>query len=221
MAQLLIFDWDGTLCDSLSRIVAAIRSSAEAFELPVPSEQASRDIIGLGLREALAALFPGLSDRKIDGLRQRYAEYYISQDQEPSPLYPRVRETLLELKEAGFRMAVATGKSRKGLDRVLAGLDMSDFFDASRCADETCSKPDPLMLMELTRYFGVEAHDSLMVGDTTYDMEMARNARMPRVGVTYGAHDPQRLHRYQPIALLDCLSGLSESMQKQILVNES
>lgn len=220
MAQLLIFDWDGTLCDSLSRIVEAIRSSAVALELPVPSEQASRDIIGLGLKEALEVLFPGLSARKIEGLRQRYAEYYIRQDQEPSPLYPRVRETLLELKEAGFHMAVATGKSRKGLDRVLAGLDMGDFFDASRCADETRSKPDPLMLTELTRYFGVGADRSLMVGDTTYDMEMARNARMPRVAVTYGAHDPQRLHTYQPLALLDCLSGLGDSIKKQNLAPE-
>lgn len=208
MAKLLVFDWDGTLCDSLDRIVVSIRSSAEELGLPIPSEEASRDVIGLGLREALAVLFPELSGRDIEALRQRYAGHYVSRDLEPSPLYPRVQETLLALREAGFHMAVATGKSRKGLDRALAGLDMADFFDASRCADETRSKPDPLMVRELIRYFGVTAGESLMVGDTTYDMEMARNAGMPRVGVTYGAHAPQRLHSYQPLALLDCLSGL-------------
>lgn len=221
MAQLIIFDWDGTLCDSLSRIVEAIRSSAVALELPVPSEEASRDVIGLGLNEALQTLFPALSDRQIEWLRQRYAEHYVSRDQEPSPLYPRVREALTALKESGFYLAVATGKSRKGLDRILAGLDMRDFFDASRCADETRSKPDPLMLTELTRYFAVGADQSLMVGDTTYDMEMARNLNMPRVGVTYGAHAPERLHVYQPLAVLDCLSALHQSIENQPLAKES
>lgn len=215
MARLLIFDWDGTLCDSLGRIVEAIRSSARALELPVPSEEASRNIIGLGLNEALTALFPALSRQQIEWLRQRYAEHYVSRDQEPPPLYPHVRETLVALKESGFYLAVATGKSRRGLDRVLAGLELGDFFDASRCADETRSKPDPLMLTELTGYFGVDAGESLMVGDTTYDMEMARNVAMPRVGVTYGAHAPQRLYAYQPLALLDCLSMLGDHIVNQ------
>lgn len=218
MAQLLIFDWDGTLCDSLSRIVEAIRSSAVALELPVPTENASRDVIGLGLSEALEALFPAMSNQQIEWLRQRYAEHYMGRDQEPSPLYPRVKETLAALKESGFYLAVATGKSRKGLDRILEGLGLSNFFDASRCADETRSKPDPLMLMELTRYFGVGADQSLMVGDTTYDMEMARNMNMPRVGVTYGAHAPARLHVYQPRAMLDCLSLLPQSIENQSVV---
>lgn len=215
MAKLLIFDWDGTLCDSLGRIVATIRASAEELGLPVPSDAAARNVIGLGLREALEMVFPELTKRDIEALRQRYATHYVSRDLEPSPLYPLVQDTLLALRERGFHMAVATGKSRKGLDRVLAGLGMTDFFAATRCADETCSKPDPLMLHELIRYFDVTAADALMVGDTTYDMEMARNAEMPRVGVSYGAHAPERLQPYAPLALLDCLSELGEVFPNQ------
>jgi len=214
MARLLIFDWDGTLCDSLGRIVASVRASALESGLPEPSEEAARNVIGLGLREALALLFPALSDVDLEALRQRYAGQYVERDQEPSPLYPRVLETLRGLREEGFLLAVATGKSRKGLDRVLEGLALGELFDATRCADETCSKPDPMMLRELMEYFGVSPDEALMVGDTTWDLGMARNAGMPRVGVSYGAHAPDRLLPYAPLAVLDCLSEVQYIVEK-------
>ncbi len=203
----LIFDWDGTLCDSLSRIVSCLQAAATENGLPAPSVAAAQNIVGLGMREALEQLFPGIGAAQIRRLRESYGGHFMRAEQQPSPFFPGVRETLAMLRERGFLLAVATGKSRAGLDRALAATGLGEFFNATRCADETASKPDPAMLLALLDEFAVAPEQALMIGDTTFDMAMAARANMPRLAVAYGAHDPARLLAYRPLA---CLAHLSD-----------
>lgn len=201
--RLVIFDWDGTLSNSVDRIVECLQYAAGETGLSVPSVTEGREIIGLGLKEALEHLFPNIDEPTFLALRQSYSHHYQSRDAEPAALYHGVEETLQQLREMGIWLAVATGKSRAGLDRVLLGLEMRDYFDSSRCADETVSKPHPRMLHELLDEFDLAPHQALMVGDTEYDMEMALRAQVPRVAVSYGAHDSERLHRYGLVGCVD------------------
>ncbi|MGK2915556.1 MAG: HAD family hydrolase, partial [Porticoccaceae bacterium] len=147
--RMLIFDWDGTLCDSLQRIATCLQLAARDVSLPVPSLSAAKDIVGLGMHEALEQLFPGIGRDAVRALRESYAGHFVREDAVPSPFFPGVKEGLERLREQDFLMAVATGKSRKGLDRTLQSLGLMGFFDATRCADETASKPDPAMLVSL------------------------------------------------------------------------
>ena len=210
MKPMLIFDWDGTLCDSLSRIAYCLQLAADDNSLPVPSLEAARDIVGLGLREALEQLFPGIESTMVDKLRDSYATHFVREDAEPSSLFPGARLALERFREQGYLLAVATGKSRRGLDRVLGALEMTSLFDASSCADETASKPDPLMLQTLLAGSSVTPGAAIMVGDTVYDMAMARAISMPRLAVSYGAHSVERLLDYDPIACIDHCSELEE-----------
>ncbi|MEH6616407.1 MAG: HAD-IIIA family hydrolase [Porticoccus sp.] len=203
MTKLLIFDWDGTLCNSLSRIALCIRCAAEEVGLPPPPEHEAREIVGLGLVEALETLFPGIHMDQILAMRDSYSRHFVKHDREPSPFFKGVEETLEQLKEQGYLLTVATGKSRRGLDRVLKTRRLSHFFHGSRCADETAGKPNPLMLNELLQEFKLPPEEALMVGDTEFDMAMAVNAGMPKVAVSYGAHSSDRLLKYQPLACLD------------------
>jgi phosphoglycolate phosphatase len=205
---LLIFDWDGTLSNSLARIVACLQISARDCGLIPPTDEAGREIIGLGLGEALRTLFPGLEDGDLETLRESYSRHYADMDREPAPLYPGVLDTLVALRDGGFVLAVATGKSRRGYDRVVNGHGLGDFFHASRCADETASKPDPLMLHQLLNELSFAPDDALMVGDTEFDMDMAVRAGVPRVAVSYGAHHVSRLHPYRLVGCLDDFAGL-------------
>lgn len=208
--RLIIFDWDGTLSDSLGRIVSCLQMSAGEIGLPVPGDEQGRDIIGLGLAEALARLFPDAGAAQLVLLRETYSKNFPVLDREPTPFYETVRETLKILKERGFLLAVATGKSRRGLDRVLDSHGMSDYFDATRCADESVSKPDPRMLMELMERFSVRPGEAYMVGDTEFDMEMAVRADIPRIGVSYGAHGADRL---RPYGLRGCADRLVDMIE--------
>jgi phosphoglycolate phosphatase len=195
--HLLVFDWDGTLSDSVGRIVQTMQFAAQQVGLPVPTEQAVRDIIGLGLPEAIDTLFPGLSDPAIaQGLAQAYAAQYIALEKTPAPLFPGVFEALGNLREQGFLLAVATGKSRRGLDRVLQQHGLESFFDATRCADETASKPDPLMLLQMLAQFSVGPSQAVMLGDSQHDLTMAARAGMRGIGVSFGAPSPEHLLRY-------------------------
>mgnify|MGYP003658745366 FL=1 len=203
MAKLLIFDWDGTLCDSLSRIALCIRCAAEEVGLSPPMEHEAREIVGLGLIEALERLFPGLHMDQVLAMRDSYSRHFVELDREPSPFFDGVSETLEGLKQQGYLLAVATGKSRKGLDRVLKARELSDFFHGSRCADETAGKPNPLMLNELLKEFGASPQEALMVGDTEFDLAMAVNAGVPCVAVSYGAHCASRFDQYAPLACID------------------
>lgn len=210
---MIIFDWDGTLCDSVEHIVTAMTSAAVSLDIEAPSAAQVRDIVGLGLPQAVAQLFPHEAERERVAMAAAYAEHFVAAetgDGAGPKLFPGVLETLHALRERGLELAVATGKSRRGLDRVLARLALSDFFDASRCADETRSKPDPLMVQELMGERGMRASQVVMVGDSEYDLEMASRAGVRSVGVSFGVHSPKRLAQHGPIAIIDTLPQLLE-----------
>lgn len=207
--MLLIFDWDGTLSDSTGLITQAMQAAAASLEIPVPEDIQVHNIIGLGLPEALLQLFPAVTDSVREILKDTYRTHFLRLDEQlPSKLFPGVMDTLERLRENGHVLAVATSKSRHGLDRILANMQLQDFFHGSRCADETASKPHPLMLEQLLVEFAHPAADAVMVGDTEYDMDMARQIGMPRIAVSYGAHTPLRLEVYQPDMCLDQFAEL-------------
>lgn len=206
--QLVIFDWDGTVMDSTGRIIACMHKAGADLCLPVLEDDAVREIIGLGLPEALRTLYPGIDDGALERMRERYAVHFVAAEASPSRLYPGARETLAALRGAGLRLAVATGKSRKGLDRVWASSGLGNSFDASRCADETHSKPHPAMVTELLSELRVAPERALVVGDTSFDLQMARDAGVDRVAVSYGAHPVDRLMNFHPLAVIDALPQL-------------
>lgn len=204
--MLLIFDWDGTLSDSTNRIIDCLQQAAIEANKRVCEREEIRNIIGLGLPEAMNALYPDLSRHEHEQIRKAYVAHFLAADQQPSPFFEGVIEGLHQLRDRNYLLAVATGKSRRGLDRVLNNLKLSHFFHSSRCADETSSKPHPQMLSELLDQFSKTADNALMVGDTEYDMSMAEQISMPRVAVSYGAHDLNRLKQYQPVLCVDHFS---------------
>ena len=207
-AMLVIFDWDGTILNSLAKISRCMQLAAADAGLPELSEKDVRGIIGLGLPEAVMTLYPETGESTQELLRQRYSHHFIVEDHKPCEFYPGVEDTLHTLKSDGHHIAVATGKSRQGLNRVLSGLGWDDFFHASRCADETSSKPNPQMLSELLKETGYPVTDALMVGDTEFDLAMAASLDMRRVGVSYGAHSQERLNNHAPEAIIDSLDEL-------------
>ncbi|MCK2182665.1 HAD family hydrolase [Halomonas getboli] len=207
--RLMIFDWDGTLMDSLARIVACMQAAGRDIGWGELSEEAVRDIIGLGLPEAIAKLCPGIDPERAEALRQRYAYHFVEGDVTPMPFYPGVAEGLARLRAAdGSRLAVATGKSRRGLDRIFREAECGHWFHASRTADETLSKPHPRMLEELLDELGVPVEEAVMIGDTEYDLEMARALGMDRIAVTYGVHAPERLALSRPVFTADAFPEL-------------
>lgn len=206
--MLFIFDWDGTVIDSTAKIIHSMQRAIASEKLPYRDEGEVRQIIGLGLPEAIRQLFPQIEPESMARLRACYSEFYIEADQTPCQFYPDVRETLTALREQGYRLAVATGKSRKGLDRVLSNLGMGDYFDATRCADETRSKPHPQMVLELLSELAVSREQAVMVGDTSFDLDMATNAGIAGVGVSYGAHPVERLQRCSPAKIIDRFADL-------------
>ena len=208
--KLLIFDWDGTLSDSVARITRCIQLAAEEHQLPQPSFDQAKEIIGLGLSEAVRHLFPSADAPMVADFSASYSSYYGREDSSPCNFFPGVMSSLQQLRDSGYLLAVATGKSRAGLNRVFEATDLTGFFHGSRCADETRSKPHPLMLEELLAEQGIAPDNAIMVGDTEFDMQMAVNAKMPRIAVSYGAHDGSRLMKYQPIACLDDFSRILE-----------
>ncbi len=205
--RLLTFDWDGTLMDSAGRIVSSMEAAVRDAGLPPLGEARIREIIGLGLEEAVARLFPGLDRETLEGVMARYRHHYLVADATPEVLFPGVRETLEALKGEGYLLAVATGKSRRGLERSLRATGLEGFFHATRCAGEAPSKPHPGMLLDIMAALGVSPSRTLMVGDTEYDLQMARAAGAQALGVCYGAHPPARLWAQRP---LGCLEGIAE-----------
>jgi phosphoglycolate phosphatase len=210
--KLVIFDWDGTISDSVARIVDSMQSAAVELDMSMPTYLEVKEIIGLGLTEAVFRLFPKATQEQVFQLQTSYSRHYRAEDSAPCPFFPGVEETLHQLKADGYQLAVATGKSRAGLDRVLLSLGMENFFHNSRCADETLSKPHPLMLEELLAEFDLPAEAAVMIGDTEFDMEMAVNAGMPRIAVSYGAHHADRLHAFEPLACVDLFSEIKSSI---------
>ncbi|MEF8793528.1 HAD family hydrolase [Thiohalorhabdus sp.] len=198
--ELVIFDWDGTLVDSRHVIVETMQAAlSEAGFDPLPGE-ACQQVIGLGLDEAIRALVPEAGESDREQLRAVYGRRFQSFGAADMPFFPGVSEGLDYLRDEGHHLAVATGKSRRGLDRLIAERGMHGAFHATRCADETASKPDPRMLRELLADFGLSPQQAVFVGDTGFDMEMARRLDMPRIAVTYGVHGDNRLATGEPTA---------------------
>lgn len=207
--ELVIFDWDGTLMDSADQIVRSVRAAARDLGVAEPSDAAARDIIGLALPEAMRILFPQVAEADLLALRQRYATHFVGGLGGHSQPFAGAEDMLRDLRGQGRALAVATGKARPGLDRVMAQTGWGALFAATRCADETASKPDPRMLLELLEELRVPARRAVMVGDTTYDLAMAAAIGMPSVGVTYGVHAPERLLQHGPLALCDDIGALA------------
>ncbi len=201
--RLIVFDWDGTLMDSQARIVASLRAAARDIAAPERSDSELADVIGLGLVEALQQLFPELEPADQTQLVERYRHHFLVAEPTPTRLFDGVGELLAQLEAAGYLLAVATGKARRGLDRVLAETGLKGRFHATRCADESRSKPHPQMLLEVMELTGVAAHETVMVGDTVYDLEMARHAGTASVGVSWGVHAVERLQGCAPLACID------------------
>ncbi|MBA1205180.1 HAD family hydrolase [Pseudomonas capeferrum] len=208
--ELLIFDWDGTLADSIGRIVLAMNLAAERAGEALRAEEAIKGIIGLALDEAILTLYPHLDAAQVQTLRRHYADVYMALDEQPSPLFDGVSESLEAFRAEGYRLAVATGKARRGLDRVLKANGWENYFDVTRGADETRGKPHPRMLEEILAHCAVEPQRALMVGDSSFDLLMARNAGMHSVAVGYGAMSLEALSEFGPQVCIDHFSQLRD-----------
>ncbi len=207
--DLVVFDWDGTLFDSTALIARCIQESCRDVGAPVPSHTEASYVIGLGLGEALRHVAPSLDPSRHGELAKRYRHHYLSRQDDLS-LFEGALDVLAALKARQHLVAVATGKARRGLDQALAHAELAHMFDATRTADETASKPDPLMLEELMAELGTSPERTLMVGDTTHDLEMARRAAVPSVAVSYGAHQRNAFDDYQPLAVAHSMRELHD-----------
>jgi phosphoglycolate phosphatase len=198
--DLIAFDWDGTLFDSTGLITRCIQDACRDVGVAVPSDADAAYVIGLGLNDALRHAAPGLAPERYPDLGRRYRHHYLARQHE-LVLFEGTLAMLRDLKARNHWIAVATGKSRRGLDEALATVQLQGLFDGSRTADETASKPHPQMLLELMREFGAEPERTLMIGDTTHDLQMARSAGVARVGVSFGAHEFDSFAEFEPLAV--------------------
>lgn len=205
--DLIVFDWDGTLYDSTALIARCSQLAAQDLGLPVPSEQIATHVIGLGFYEALRQLVPDLPRERYPELSLRF-QHHFSAVQDELTLFDGVLELLQALKARHHWLAIATGKSRRGLDLALQSTTLHGLFDGSRTADETAGKPNPQMLEELMREFGTEPEHTLMIGDTSHDLLLARNAGTDAVAVAYGAHPASDLLSYEPRHLAHSVADL-------------
>ncbi len=204
MRKLLVFDWDGTLMDSQQEIIHCFQSAAEDVDLEIPSSEQVRNVIGLGMYEAIYMIFPALNTTELQrAFIERYRHYYFSSDKPKSLLFEGVYDMLNVLRDEGYFLTVATGKGRRGLNDALQRTGLDKLFHYTRCVDEANSKPHPQMLLDTMDYLGVEASETLMIGDTEYDLEMATNAQVDSVGVCCGAHEKNRLIKHHPLVCLD------------------
>jgi phosphoglycolate phosphatase len=215
--KLIVFDWDGTLMDSEARIVSCIQKAFADVGEPPPRREVARDVIGLGLEEAMTVLWPdgGVIQRR--QLIDRYRFHFLGANENESSLFPGTRDLIARLEASGYLLAVATGKSRRGLEYALASTGLAGRFHATRCADETFSKPHPAMLLQIMEELGADRSETLMVGDTEYDMQMAANAGVGALAVCYGVHPPDRLLRHGPLDCLADLAGLPEWLKEDVL----
>lgn len=217
--KLIIFDWDGTLMDSQARIVACLGAAANDLDMQLLSDKHYKNVIGLGLTEAISSLYPQLQVRQIADFADRYRYHFVTANDTPSGLFIDVRAMLEQLNDRGFMLAIATGKARRGLEHVLQDTQLQHYFHGSRCADETRSKPHPQMLEELLDEFGLPAEDAIMVGDTEFDMLMARTLGMDALAVSYGVHEKVDLLKHEPVSCVDSIAELSNWLLQCTAVN--
>jgi phosphoglycolate phosphatase len=205
--DLLIFDWDGTLINTIDWITYCLQTAAECCGCDIPKAQAAKDVIGLSIQEATSKLHPHVDEKTHEQLVKHYAQEYGSKQLSRADLFPDTYEMLVELKHAGYQLAVATGKTRRGLNEALQATQTEDLFVVTRCADETCSKPDPTMLLQIIETTQSVLERSLMIGDSIHDLQMASNAHILSVAVYSGANDKNTLQTYQPLL---CLAQVTE-----------
>lgn len=205
----VIFDWDGTIVDSIEHIATSLHMAAADLGFPTLEKAAYRNIIGLGMVDALKALYPGVADPDIEAIRQAYSRYFFAKEATPQQIFAGMVEVIDNLRCRGLGRAVATGKSRRGLDSALQSSGLHAHFDVTRCADETRSKPDPKMLEEILDFYGLNPTEAVMIGDTTYDLEMAQRIGMPAIGVRWGVHEDAELLRFAPAKLVDSTKELN------------
>lgn len=205
--DLVVFDWDGTVVDSTAMIAQCIRQAAADLAITVPTLAQASHVIGLGLMDALAAAVPDLPAERAEEFSLRYRHHYLAIESD-IVLFDGIRALLVALVESGATLAVATGKSRRGLDRAFAATGLGLHFAASRCADETHPKPHPAMLLELTDELHIAPERTVMIGDTTHDLGMAQAAGVASIGVTYGAHRREHLETFAPLALAASVTEL-------------
>lgn len=217
---LVVFDWDGTLADSEAKIVGCLAACIAGLGWEPRPATVLRSIIGLGLPETVPVLFPGAGERDVAAFVAEYRRHWLDPQTPRTCLFAGVVALLTRLKNAGHRLAIATGKSRAGLARELAETGVEALFEATRCADETRSKPDPRMLQELLALTGVDRSEALVVGDTTYDLQMASTAGVASLGVTWGVHPEAQLRRWQPLALVDTIEGLGAWFEQGLAAHE-
>jgi len=208
---LLIFDWDGTLVDSIERIVSSLQyASKQAAGLDI-SETQAKDVIGLGLTEAIAKLHPELETiHQVTEIADVYRQHYLYDNAVPAPLFTGVNKLLDVLREEGHTLAISTGKSRIGLEQSIAEHKMADYFTTTRCAGENKSKPHPEMLHEILNELNFSAAEALMIGDSEHDLKMASNANMKSIGVTHGVHNAITLEKHNPLICLNNITDLSD-----------
>lgn len=209
----LVFDWDGTLFDSTAEIVSALQHAFVACERPMPPREACRHVIGLSMPQAMRYLLPEMSEADYPLLMEHYRRYYLGRDHE-IVLFDGVFDALQRYREQGYLLAVATGKSRAGLDRALDSSGLRPLFHVTRCADETFSKPHPEMMLQILNVLGLNAGEALMIGDTSHDMQLARNAGTAAAGVSYGAHEREELEAYAPVVIVDSFVEFDRWMSK-------
>lgn len=206
--RLVIFDWDGTLADSMVQIVNCMRQTFEALGLPRPDEMLIRHTVGLSLEAVASRLAPRVDRQMIEQIAGTYRKLALTNRNHSAQLFAGVKSGLTALREQGYYLAIATGMGRRGLDAAIVGAELDDFFDITRCADETCSKPDPMMLDEILTDLNLRADNAIMVGDTSYDIEMANNIGMDSIAVTYGMHEEIHLRPFNPRYLINHFSEI-------------
>jgi phosphoglycolate phosphatase len=210
--DLVVFDWDGTLFDSTALIVHSIQAACRDLGLPVPDDERASWVIGLSLRSAMEHAVPSITPEQIPQMVDRYRFHYLAR-QHDLTLFPGVLEMLHALKRRNHWLAVATGKSRVGLDEALRTVALKGVFDSTRTADETRSKPDPQMLNELMRQFGADPDRTLMIGDTTHDLQLAANAGTPSIAVAYGAHSGGEFATHSPLMVAQTVAELADWLE--------
>jgi phosphoglycolate phosphatase len=206
--SLIVFDWDGTLIDSTGTNVECIRQAAHDMGLEMPARERASHVIGLGLHDSLRHAVPGLPPERYLEFAEHYRRHFLAR-QDSMPLFGGIRD-LLESLHRSRSLAIATGKSRKGLDRALEAERLRHYFSASRCADETHPKPHPAMLLEIMEELGADPARTLMIGDTSHDLDMAKAAGVDALAVTYGAHPEQGLRACGPLECFSTVSSLHE-----------
>ena len=206
--KVVIFDWDGTLIDSVDNLADSLHQAATELGYPELEREAYRDIIGLGMIEALEKLYPGLSREELVRIREGYAGYFFKKVTTPQNVFDGMADVVADLRGSGRGCSVATGKSRRGLELALTSSGLGSHFVITRCADETRSKPHPLMLEEILAFYGYEPEEAVMIGDTRYDLEMAQRIGMPSIGVEWGVHKRDVLETYDPHAVVNSVADL-------------